>query len=372
MGFFDLFGRQPRRELQVESPWADPDILQRVTWSGLFPDAAESQWAPMTRADAMAVPAVAAARHRIVGTLSRLPLVAVNGDGAGSGWDRALGLIKQPDDAEPQAATMTRTYDDLLFDGDAWWLVVGAYSDAGRIRPRSVVQVANCHMDRSTNSPNPQFMEWLETSRGLKALTHPEHPGRPWLIYFVGPHPGLLTFGRTSIRAASHMERAAGHAADNPVPSVELHQTNDAPMTQGQIDALIGSWAKARRGENGGVAYTNSAIEAKMHGAIEAQLLVDGRNQAAVDVARLAGIPASSIDAGIPGTAITYANLTDRVTDLVNMGLQNYAVSVTGRLSLDDIVPHGVKVKLDYSELFPATPSTQPAPAGANERTPAP
>src|SRR4029078_11012565 len=61
------------------SPWEDHSILTRLTvdelWPGLDPEA----W-PVTRAQAMSVPAVAACHHRVVGTLARLPLVATYPD----------------------------------------------------------------------------------------------------------------------------------------------------------------------------------------------------------------------------------------------------------------------------------------------------
>src|SRR6185312_12844789 len=91
------------------------------------------------------------------------------------------------------------------------------------------------------------------------------------------------------------------------------------------------------------------------------QLLIGARNQQAVDVARLAGIPAASIDAAIPGASLTYANLVDRLRDLINLGLQPYAQAITGRLSMSDVVPRRVRVRFDYSELYPEVPTTSAA-----------
>lgn len=351
------------RNLPVESPWAPDDVLSRITfeqYAAAMPWLTDPALAPITRAEAMAVPAVAACRHRIVGTLARLPLSAR--DTAGEDWTRQLGLLTQPDPAEPHTATLARTLDDILFDGCAWWAVVAAYADG---RPASIVQVPVCYMTAGTDGPprpTDDYVEWLRRARDLVILAHPQHPARPWLLHFAGPHDGLLSFGRSGIRAAAAMERAAGKAADNPVPSVELHQTTNAPMTKSEIQAYIDAWAAARRGHNGGVAWTNSAIEARMHGAAVEQLLIDGRSQSAVDMARLAGIPASAIDAGIKGSSITYQNLADRMTDLINMGLQPYATAITSRLSMGDVLPQGVSCTFDYSELYPVT--TDPAPAG--------
>lgn len=367
VGILDWLGLRPPapRRLEPASPWADNSHLTRVTWAELFPGAG----LVLDRRQAMAVPAVAAAHHRIVGTLSRLPLRTVSA--SGSAWDRAINLVTQPDESEPHVATLRRTLADLLFDGGAWWAVVTAYSDAGgKPFPRSIVHVPTDHVD-ANGVPTPVFTQWLQDVRGLRLLAHPVLAGRPWLIYFDGPHPGLLNFAQPSIRAASAMEAASGRAAQNPVPSIELHQTGGTELTDEQVATLTSQWAAARSGRNGGVAYTNSVMEVRTHGQADAQLLVDGRNQSAVDIARLAGIPASSIDAGIPGASITYANLTERTHDLVNMGLQPYASAITARLSMNDVLPAGVTVRFDYSELYPATQAdtTTPTPAPAGTPT---
>lgn len=334
--------------------------MSQVIGADVFPKGAPID-PVLTRDAAMCVPAVAAARHRIVGTLSRLPLTAASVR-AGEGWDRQLGLISQPDPGEPHTATLRRTLDDLLFDGRAWWAVTATYADG---MPRDAVHVPIGEIDEN-GRPSLRFVEWLYKRRGMQIARHPSLPGAAWLLYFPGPHDGLLTFGQHSIRAASAMERAAGRAAANPVPSIELHQTTGANLSPEARRELIEGWVAARRGDNGGVAYTSPTVEVKTHGQADAQLLVDGRNQSAVDVARLAGIPASSIDAGIPGASITYANLNERTTDLVNMGLQPYASAITSRLSMDDVLPQGVSVRFDYAELYPASPTEPAAPAAGN------
>lgn len=362
---------------QIASPWADNSHLGRVLVGELWPGADAGDLAGLSRisrAEAMTVPAVAAARNRIVGTLSRLPLIATGTDG--SPWTRALNLVTQPDEAEQHNATMARTLDDILFRGRAWWAVVTVYREAAgdRLFPRSIVQLPDEHVD-DAGMPSEAFTTWLREHRKLEIMPRSATDRRPWLLYFAGPHEGLCNFGGPSIRAAAAMERAAGRAADNPVPSIELHQTTTAPMTPEAKRELVQGWVDARRGRNGGVAFTNAAVDVRTHGVADAQLLVDARNQSAVDVARLAGIPASSIDAGLPGASITYANLTERMADLVNMGLQPYAAAVTARLSMDDVLPQGVRVRFDYSELYPATPTAAtsstptptPAPAGADQ-----
>ena len=338
----------------IASPWAPADQLTRITYAELFPGVDPEVW-PITRAEAMTVPAVAASRHRIVGTLSRLPMHATKD---GNPWVGPTALLDQPDDGQPHVVTMRLTLDDIFFEGRAFWLVVATYADTGR--PASVVHVplADVEVDNDgVATPSDSYLEWLERVRELSPAPTPGRGG-PWLLRFDGPHEGVCTFGGRAIRSAVDLDRASRHAADNPVPSVELHQTTDADMSDVEIGDLIRAWRAARR--DGGVGFTNNAIELRTHGQQPEQLLIDGRNQQAVEIARLSGIPAAAIDAGIPGAALTYQNMNDRLSDLIQFGLSPYAVAVAARLSMADCLPAGVRAEFDYSELSPA-PAAAPA-----------
>ena len=340
---------------QLGSPWSpDPSHLTRVTLAELWPSVDPSQW-PITQIEALTVPAVSAVRMRIVGTLARLPLVGTSADG--TPFTVGAGLLSQPDDLEPHSTTMTNTLDDLLFQGRAYWGVYSAYADG---RPASVAHVPANRVDQQTGQIDAAWLEWLDrTDRGLGE--------RPRLIRFDGPHPGLCNIGGRAIRSAAALDRSAQHAANNPVPSIELRQTSQAPMDETAIRDLIQGWIKARQSH--GVGFTNSGVEVHTHGQQPEQLLIDGRNQQAVELARLAGIPASSIDAGIPGSNLTYANLRDRLHDLISFGLTPYATAISARLSMNDVTPHGTKVRFDFTELYPVT-AEPAATAPTPERNP--
>jgi phage portal protein BeeE len=336
----------------------------------------DNEMVPMTRAEAMTVPAVAACRHRITATLGRLPMRAYATDDPtdDTPWVGDTDLITQPDPAEPQFQTMVKTLDDLLFDGTAYWGVTDlSFRDPARPRPKSAVYLPrNCvQVDQDGRvTVDSAFTDWLARVQGRRIVGNGGSEPMPWVLFFAGPHGGLLNFGSRTIRSSVRMDRAASRAADNPVPSIELHQTNDADMTDTQIKDMLRAWMSARRGENGGVGYTSSGVEARALGQQPEQLLIDGRNQQAVEVARLAGIPAASIDAGLPGTSLTYANLMDRLRDLVDFGLQPYGVAVTSRLSMNDCLPGSATVRFDYSSLVAPTTSAAAAAAPTPARPP--
>lgn len=363
---------QPQNQ-QIASPFANSDALTRVTLESLFPGADPEAW-PVTQRQAMRVPAVAAAHHRVVGTLSRLPIRAVV-TSTGARWAGYTGLLDQPDPAEPRSTTLRKTLEDIMFHGGAYWAVTGVYRTGEdgsplAVRPQNVVQVPRCDVevdpDTGRLTIDPRTLRWIASTRGVQVLQHPTAPEQPWLIAFDGPHDGLCEIGAVAVRSAMRLDKAAQHAADNPVPSIELHQTTDAELSDTEIDDLTAQWVRARRTH--GVGYTNAAIELRTHGQQPEQLLIDGRNQQAVEIARTVGIPAASIDAGIPGTSLTYANLQDRLSDLINFGLQLYAASIVDRLSMADCLPRGINAKWDYDELAPIDAGS----ATPTDRTPTP
>lgn len=295
---------------------------------------------PMTRAEAMSVPPMARARHLIAGTTARLPIRAYRGDDllpAQPSW------IDRTDMPSSPFHRMLWTVDDLLFEGWSLWLL-----DRG----------AGGEVLGAERVP---FELWDFDEAGLVLIdnAYPRDPRRLCLI--PGMHEGILQFARRTIRHASNLVAAADKAAETPTPNLELHQTNDAKMTETQIAALVKRWADARRGKNGGVAYTNQGIELKEHGAHAENLLIEGRNAAAVDIARSCGIPSSMIDAN-GGGSLTYQTIEGRNREFVDYGLAPYLASISARLGMDDISPRGTRIAFDLEEYLGGIPGTFGAP----------
>ncbi|SDU50499.1 phage portal protein [Gordonia westfalica] len=312
--------------VSLASPFAPhPSHLATVAYADIFggrPPAA------LTRAEAMSVPAVARSRHLIAGTIGRLPLRVLRGDT----------VIETPswvDRTDSELSPFHRllwTVDDLMFYGWSLW------------RVRRGAEGAVTHADRVP------FDGWaFDTSaEGATIITVDGDPVPANSVALIpGAHEGLLEFAARAVRHASMLVDAADRAAETPTPNVELHQTTDAPLTKTEISDLVAEWAKARRGVNGGVAYTNKAIEAKFHGEVSAQLLIEGRNAAAVDIARVVGIPASMIDATGPSASLTYETSQGRNAEFVDYGLAPYMAAITARLGMDDLLPRGQRIEFD-------------------------
>lgn len=325
--------------LELGSPWVTTEL------SNVLVDILGADKLPLTREAAMQVPAVAKSRHTICPTLGRIPLIL-----KGTENPETAAFIAQPDPSMSRFLLLTWTFDDQLFHGVSWWQVTERYASR---RPRRARRILPGGVRR-------------EDGGGWTVYGKPVDPAD--LLRLDGPHEGLLNFATTTLRQASDIEAAAAKNAKNPIPAMELHQTSGPTLPKPERQELVQEWAAARQGENGGVAYTSPNIEAKPHGQPAEQLLITGRNAAAVDVARHAGIPADAIDATPEKTSLTYSTAETKMRALIDFGLAAYGEALVSRLSLSDITPAGSSVAFDYDAITATTdadPST-PAPSSSS------
>lgn len=311
----------------IASPLSSGDILAPV-FAGLDLPSLDGA---VTRDMAMAVPALARARTLICSTIAGVPLVSVDSKGDDDG--RTPDYIETTYGDVSPYHRMLWTIDDLFFHGWSLWAVErdnhGLVIDAARV---------------------PFEMWSLDQDGNVLVDGQPARADDVCLI--PGISEGILTTGRSSIAQAHQLLRAAARAADNPSAQVELHQTNDAPMTEEDVDRLIARWARARAGENGGVSYTSNGIEVKEHGASSEHLLIEGRNASAVDIARHANLPATMVDATLSGSSLSYQNTAARMSELVTFGLSPLMNAVAARLSQNDMTDPNIRLRFDLDQTF--------------------
>lgn len=329
---------------ELQSPMApDPStILNSVVYSDLYGVTAPG---PLTRAAAMKIPAVARARHLIVGKIAGLPLTVWRGAEQLQGDDVPT-WTQRTDYGLPPYHRMLWTVDDLLFTGWSLWARNNQAGSSGAF-PLGMTRVA-LERWRFTTSATIEIRQ--ADGRWVPAM-------RDEVVLIPGAHEGILTFGTTAIREAADLATSASKAAANPSAYLDLHYTGDKPLSKDERTDLIDGWAAARRGENGGVAFTNKWVEAKEMGTHEAHLLTEGRNAAAVDMARLCSVPAALLDATNAGASLTYETVGGRNAEFIDYGLSLYMDPITARLSMDDVVPRGQSVRFDTSTLRDAAPS---------------
>lgn len=314
----------------IASPWSSSDLARIIAsdWAGV--DAPDN-----TRSGAMKIPAVARARNLIVSTLSTTPLVVH--DHADQVVDAAPWLYSAGGGTSWQLR-QAWTVDDLIFSGwSLWWREGG----------QQITEVGRVPLDDWELTPDNQLLV-----DGVPAKADE-------VILFPGLHEGVLSFGKDALNDTRTLMRNVRQRLFAPSPQLDLHQVDGDDLTDPEIDSLIARWAKARQGELGGVSYTSKHIEPReLGGGGDAQLMIEARNAAAVDCARLIGVHAGMIDATAPKASLNYETSTGRNQEFVDFDLALYMTPITARLSLDDCLAPGLSAHFDMSSF---TNLTQPA-----------
>lgn len=314
-------GLNPRARRGQAAHWARPNHLEQVAVSDFFGLRGDSM--PVTRAEALSVPAMARARHLIT-SVARLPVRLDPHDFA------PAALVLNPDPTRTRAAMWADTLDDLMFSGAAVWRITERYAADDRAREARYIS-----LDRISRDPDGT---WLIDETPVSDRD---------LIWFEGPHAGILAFGGRALRSAVRLERAYNSVAANPAVAIELHQVSGDVLDDAEISALV-SAARSAVAERG-VMFTNEALELRTHSASAENLLIAGRTAAAVEIARMVGLPAGLLDANPPGSSGTYQNSQARLREARDLGLDAYASAITERLSLQDTLPRGVRCAVDWN-----------------------
>lgn len=285
---------------------------------------------PITRKDAMRVPAFARGRNTIAGTVGLLSLVEVK---AGQVQPDVRPLLVQPDVNTTRQHTLTWTVDDLLCHGLAWWQTderdaFGWPLHGHRVAPGRV------QVDRS---------------RGRADVDGNEVPLRD-LIRFDAPHEGVLSYGGDVLRGALALERAVKRYADNPEPSALLFDkrpieadTPELPKTK--VKELLATWRNENA--NSSTRWLNRMVGYQRLSYTPAELdLTAARQQAAVQIARLLGMPSRQVNAPSE-SGMTYQNVSADRQEVLDTTCAAYLTAIEQRLSMNDITPRGRLVAFD-------------------------
>jgi hypothetical protein len=320
-------------QVGLASPMAhDSATLNAVVWADL-----EGAATLLSRPAVMAIPAIARQRHLLAGSLARCPLVVLRGATTLPDADQPTWCYRTDGELSPYHR-MLWTADDLLFHGWSLWR-------AGRGTEGQLLTAERIPTERWGTDVADRILIDGELADAAEVLLIP------------GPHEGILHFGAAALRRMIDNLDAAAVAARNPSAYLELHYTGEEPLTDPQIDKLIGRWADARKGLNGGVSYTGRNIELKEHGTHESHLLIEGRNADAVDASRLVSSPAAMADATAAGASLTYETTSGRNSQFLDYGVSLYMDAIAARLSMDDVVARGLRTAFDTTPLSGLTPA---------------
>lgn len=342
MGFVDkLFAPisvKPRPTDVTGLWWQQPqNQLNQIVIDDIFGDMPEF----VDRTVAMKVAPIVRGRDLLVGSIADLPLVAYRNE---------TRVTKQPtwlyrtDDISPWHR-MAFTLDDLIFnDCSLWWRENnedGTILNAWRIAPEY----------------------WRVEGRKIEVQNtegvFQEQP-KENLIYFPGPGGGLLHTAADTIRGARAIDKAWVARTRTPIPPTLFEQVEPGTVEDHEVTELLTSWGKARgNSESAATAYVPYGLKAVFPPANDdSAMFIEGRNAIRLDIANHLNIPASLLDGSTATASLTYVTTEGQKSSFHEQSLRYWTAPIEHRLSMDDIVPRGQRVRFDI------TYTTQVAPTG--------
>lgn len=339
---FDAFAGGPTDIMA--SPWQEGS-LNAIALEDIFGADIASR-VPLSRAQAMTIPSVAKVRNLLVSTIMRFPLVDLK-------FDRAAGtdviVTPQPTflyrtnmGVSPQDR-MAWTIDDSLFYGNSLWAVErGA---GGQITKASWV---------------PQS-RWTITRGNI--LIDEEPVSAEEVLLFNPPFEGLLNLASRTMRGARFIEEAWVERVQNPIPLVEYRVTDGTEFGQSELDEWGPSWRKRHQPGTGGSAFTITpdGVELVDHGSVDPDLYIEARNALRTDIGSFANVRASMLDGTIGIDSLTYTTNEGEKNSFYEFDLPFWTIPIEARLSEDDVVPAGQRIRFDkYDAYHQPTPTDVP------------
>jgi hypothetical protein len=190
-----------------------------------------------------------------------------------------------------------------------------------------------------------------------------EVPARDLVVFDFAGMGGLKRWGVELLELYVDLQEAAGKYARSPHPKAII-KNNGGDLTDPEIMAMLDAWEAARELRSTG--YMNAVTEYETFGWNAAELqLVEAREHAALEVARLFGLPARAVDAS-GGDSMTYANVVELRRDTLD-ALNPWMTAVEQTLSLNDrasvprgvVTVRGISVKFDVDAYVRDTPLTR-------------
>lgn len=294
----------------------------------------------IARSEALQVPAVLRSRNLIC-MPSRLPIHTRNQDRQIA---EPTSLLTQIDPDVPNVVTFAQTYEDLLFEGVAWWKVLsvgwhGYPTEATHVHPSRVFVSGPVVPVVNGNG-------YVASGSGRVFIDGIPVPDEQ-VIRFDSPNPPLLVHAARAIRTCLQLDSTASQYAADPMPlGYFTPRENTRPREDADIiEELLTKWEQARGRRVWG--YVGSAWDAKtLQFNAEQIQLADQRQHAVLEIARAAGIDPE--DLGVSTTSRTYQNSEQRRQDLIDFTLAPYVAAVEQRLSMGDVTPRGYTVKVNF------------------------
>jgi len=318
----------------IRSPWQDGSLAPFV-WSDIF----GVDNTPVTRLEALRVPAVARARSVIISLIASRPLKMYNGDGT-IATDQPTWLYRSDTGVSPYQRNLG-ILDDLIFNDSS--LLVVTRGAKGQI----------------TDAVHLPFDRWSVNSDG-KIVVDGNIAQEGEVVWIPGPGPGLLVTGAETIRGARNMERAWAGRVRNPTPTILLHQKEQGTLTADEVKGYLTGVREARQDPDGTVAFIPYEVDVTTDGSQATDLFTAGRNDVRIDIANHTNLPVNLLDGSTSTASLTYSTQEGKRNEVFDYSVPYWTNSIEQALSLDNVVPRGSYVRFDFSDLL----STIESPTG--------
>ena len=304
---------------------------------------------------ALSVPTISRARDLIASMIGSLDLRQFTLQWTGERYEELAipgeSWFTRPDPRVTRNFIMANTFSDLFFYGRAFWHVRTRYSNGF---PASFEWLPA----GSTTTTDQSGPQWFGISNqvyfnGIQVPTED-------LVQFISPINGLLYYGSRVIDIAIRLDTAARRFASNEIAAGYLQQKDGEPMSGDELAELAAAWSTAR--SNNAIGALNQYVNYVQFDTDPSKLqLTEGREHAALELARMANIPPYMV--GIATGGMTYMNAQQARQDLYLFGAKAFISCIEETLSLDTVVPRGRHVRFDvgrYLTEFTMEPVVEP------------
>lgn len=298
----------------------------------------------VSREAAIQVPAVKRVRDLIAGTLGTLEMCQLTKPGYREIYSP---LLEQPEDDVARSVTMTRTIEDMLFEGRAWWRITGFGPDG---YPDRIVR-----LEADSVSVRQNGRVWVSSTGGAQGISIGYQPDE-LLIRIDSPNDPLLVAGARAIRTALLLSATADRLANDPQPVGYVTPKADVDLDPDfDVDEMLDDMEDSRTRRSWG--YVGGGMELHQLTWNPEQLqFMSQRDYAVLEIARVGGVDPEEL--GVSTTSRTYANAEQRRLDLIDFTCAAYVTAIQDRLSMRDVTQPGRRVYFEYDAFLRSdTPS---------------
>ena len=303
----------------------------------------------LTRATAMGIPAAASCRNLIVNTIAGLDIERYRGS---EQLPEGM-LLSQPDPSTTWTSTISGTVDDLLWYGQAFWVIlardgIGTVQnpDGLPVRARRI-PAENCEVIYSQNLSDYDRISGFQING---TIVDPR-----MVIFFDAGNEGILSYGARSLTAAIELEDAARRLSTVELPAGILQNVGHE-LGQDEADAVVEAFQTARRTNT--IAFLQNVEYSRQDLNPSDLQLVEARAASATDVARLFQVPVSMIGASPTGnsSALLYANVAQNTAQFVQQACAPFINTIERTLSLESVTVRGQEVRFDVQAFLRTDP----------------